>query len=440
MSALLLIGLGLGLMVGMRQIAALGDVRHHLPAFYVWFGVAFGCYVATLGVVARLARASLSRRRRGLLLALIGLAALSARLCLWPMTPTLSDDIYRYCWDGRVQQAGLDPYRYPPNADALAFLRQPQDALINFPHLRTVYPPVTQQAFHLGAWLGGSLRAQKAVFIAAEWLTVLGLWLVLRRRRLSSLWLLAYLWHPLVLLEISGSGHNDALGVGLLWLGVAAWEMRRPGAAALVWGAAFLAKFVSAVLVPWWWFRRQARWGLIVFGVTALLPWVGYPSAPAALVESLSAMGGRFASNASVTDLLVWLTGHLLLSRAIAFVALAGFLLWWAWRCADPVRYLGGVLGAAALLTPVLHPWYLLWLVPCFCFWRPAWLVALTGTVVLSYLVWPGRLADGRWVLPLWAHVLEYAPVLVLGGWEVRRWMRPSSSRLAMKPAPSARC
>ncbi len=421
-------------------IANAGDVRRCLPVFYTFYALAFGLYLLALWGIARWERLERPESGSRVLLAWLLLVAVAARLFLLGTTPTLSDDVYRYRWDGRVQLAGLDPYRYPPDAPELASLRDAQDRLINFPHLRTVYPPVTQAAFRLGALMGGTITAQKAVFVASELLTVVGLLIILHCRQRSLLWLAAYAWHPLVILEIAGSGHNDALGVGLLWLGVAAWESRRWFGAAAAWSASFLAKFVAAALVPWWWCRHTARRELAVCIALSVVPLVLHPTAITALMDSLSKMGARSESNASVVFILEWLTGSAIASRLIGVGAFVGFLLWWARRCDDPIRYLGGVLGAAALLTPVLHPWYLLWLVPCFCVWRAPWLVALSGTAVLSYTVWPGWLDAGRWVVPTWAHALEYAPVVVLGVWGIAQWKWPSSFRLAMKPAPSARC
>ena len=93
----------------------------------------------------------------------------------------------------------------------------------------------------------------------------------------------------------------------------------------------------------------------------------------------------------------------------------------------------------AALLTPVLHPWYLLWLIPCLCVWRLPALMALTGTVVLAYTVWPGYLDGGPWRVPLWARALEYGPVALLGLWSVRRWWSLLSFPLATKLPLSAK-
>ena len=56
---------------------------------------------------------------------------IALRLYVLLFDPLLSSDIYRYVWDGRVQAAGINPYRYFPAHEALAFLR---DGTI-FPHI-----------------------------------------------------------------------------------------------------------------------------------------------------------------------------------------------------------------------------------------------------------------------------------------------------------------
>ena len=410
------------------QIRALGDVRGHLGIFYGWFAAAFVLYLAALW---RVRRAETGAARRLPALGVVAVVAVLARLMVLGGTPTLSDDIYRYRWDGRVQLAGIDPYRYSPNHPALSFLRDADFPRINFPHLRTVYPPLMELAFRAGASRGGTLTSQKAVFACAELLIVLALLALLRARGQSLLWVAAYAWHPLVILELAGSGHNDALGIACLWLGIAAWEARAWLGVTLGWSTAFLSKFASAILLPWWWFRREARGWLVACAILAAVPLALHPSLLTALVESLSAMTARFESNASLYLPLAWLTRSAALARVLAVGLWAGFVLWWARRQADPVRFVLGGFGAAALLSPVLHPWYLVWLVPCFCFRRVPFLIALTGTVVLSYAVWPGYLAGRPWAIPVWAHVLEYVPVVLLGLWEVRRSF--DSSRAASR-------
>ena len=432
--------LALGLLAGLgvwcwRQIRLLGDVRGVLAAFYGWFALAFLAYLTALWLVRRMEREGAPARQRALWLGMILLTAIACRLAVLGATPTLSDDIYRYRWDGRVQLAGIDPYRYAPDDPALAALRDGEFGRINFPHLRTIYPPLTELAFRLGASLGGTLTAHKTVFVCAEAVTVLSLLFILRRRGRSLLWIAAYAWHPLAILEIAGSGHNDALGVAMLWLGLAAWEARRMGGTALAWTGAFLSKFLSVILAPWWWYRRQGRRWLAAFlGLSALLLAFHW-GVVQALLESLSAMAARGVSNGSVYPLVVQFIGSWRVAPLVVIGCWAGFLVWWAAREADPVRYLFGAFAVAALLAPALHPWYLLWLIPCFCFWRVPAFLALTGTVVLCYTVWPKYLAVRAWELPVWARLLEYGPVLIFGMWEVRRCGWRSSFRPVTKPS-----
>ncbi|PIQ83147.1 MAG: hypothetical protein COV75_09035 [Candidatus Omnitrophica bacterium CG11_big_fil_rev_8_21_14_0_20_63_9] len=413
------------------HIRLLGDLRTHLTAFYAWFALACSAYLATLWLIGKHEK---HPRFVNAALVIILLGAVAFRLCVLGTTPTLSDDIYRYRWDGRVQQAGINPYAYAPNHPRLAFLRDEQDRSINFPHLRTIYPPLAELSFRLGAMFGGSLTAHKAVFVAAETLLCLALLLLLRQRGLSPLWIAAYAWHPLAVLEVSGSGHNDVLGVAMLWWGIVAWQSHRWLGSAAAWSLAFNAKFGSSILAPWWWFRRRARGWLGAFFVLSAIPIACCPSVVTALFESLSAMTGRFESNSSAYLLTASLLGRPGLARWLVTGLWAAWLLWWARRSEDPVRYVLGAFGAAALLSPVLHPWYLLWIVPCFCFIRPPAFVALTLTVVLAYTVWPVHLLDGRWHLPLWARLAEYLPVLILGLWQWRRTLRPAATHARMSP------
>jgi len=98
--------LGAALVACWWAISALGDVRVHLGAFYGWFGAAFLGYLVALWCIARWERDG-GRRATSVTAVVIGLfVAVLARGLLLPTTPVLSNDIYRYLWDGRVQLAG----------------------------------------------------------------------------------------------------------------------------------------------------------------------------------------------------------------------------------------------------------------------------------------------------------------------------------------------
>lgn len=428
---------GIGLLACWWNVSQLGDLRTRLTSFYVFFGIAFGLYLLALGLIARLEKLPRPESYSRFLIGWVLFAALGSRLLMAGTTPTLSDDIHRYRWDGLVQRAGIDPYRYAPNHPALDGLRDGQDRLINFPHLRTVYPPLAEFAFWAAFAVGPSLTDQKWPFLISEVLLLAALLALLRLRRRSPLWVTAYLWHPLPILEIAGSGHNDALGIALLWVGIVAWELRRYGPAAISWALAFLSKYAAILLVPWWWLRRVGRREFGLFLILSTLPFLAHPTALTAAAESFGAMSARSGSNGSVHSILAFVLGSSSFARLLCAAGGVVFLGWWARRETDVVRYLLGVLAVGAVLSPVLHPWYLTWVIPALCFWRPWPVVALTGTVVLAYTVWPGWLATGAWRIPFWARFLEYAPVGAFGLWEIWRCKWALSSRLVMRPARS---
>ena len=84
--------------------------------------------------------------------------------------PLLSTDVFRYIWDGRVQAAGINPYRYFPGHDALAHLR---DATI-FPRINradyavTIYPPVAEFFFLVVTRIGENVNVMRLALLGCE--------------------------------------------------------------------------------------------------------------------------------------------------------------------------------------------------------------------------------------------------------------------------------
>jgi len=148
--------------------------------------------------------------------------AVLLRIAFLPLLPGLTDDLYRYVWDGWMQVEGINPYRYAPNADALsAFQEAPVYEALNSKPYYSVYPPLSQFIFLLGGWLYAQLGwhaayfGLKALLAAAEFCGVLLLSRLTTRRNL-----LLYAWNPLVLVETAGQGHTDALLLPLLLGGI----------------------------------------------------------------------------------------------------------------------------------------------------------------------------------------------------------------------------
>ncbi len=186
--------------------------------------------------------------------------------------PFLSSDIYRYVWDGRVQAAGINPYRYVPADAALAFLR---DRAI-FPHINradtavTIYPPVAQLFFLIVTRIGESVTIMRLALLGCEAVIVVLIMLLLRRMNLPLTRVVAYIWHPLPLWEIASSGHVDALMIALmmlgLWLALSGHALRGAVAIALsVLVKPFSAPALAGIWRPW-----DLRMPLVVIAVVAL--------------------------------------------------------------------------------------------------------------------------------------------------------------------------
>ena len=197
---------------------------------------------------------------------------IALRIYVLLFDPLLSTDVFRYIWDGRVQAAGINPYRYFPAHDALAHLR---DATI-FPRINradyavTIYPPVAEFFFLMVTRVGENVNVMRLALLGCEAVSVAVVMLFLRRMEQPATRVVAYFWHPLPIWEIANNGHVDALAVALMLLGlwVALMGRATQGAVLIALGA-LVKPYVAPALAPIW---RPWDWKLpaIVIALIAL--------------------------------------------------------------------------------------------------------------------------------------------------------------------------
>ena len=161
-AALEFAALGGGLTVVMCALARVPNWAHQLREFQALYAIAFGFYALA---VIRLPRYR-SLPAAGLLVLAV---ALAGRAALLPVPPTLSDDVYRYVWEGRVIRHGGNPYRTSPASAELAPLR---DTVIwprvNHPELATIYPPLAEAAFAVVTRVSESAAGMKAWIVLSD--------------------------------------------------------------------------------------------------------------------------------------------------------------------------------------------------------------------------------------------------------------------------------
>src|SRR3989441_3345553 len=191
---------------GLAALAALGVLSAATYAgalaAAVWLGVgllaAHPVVVAVLFVLylaaAWLVRARILPTKKALAVVL-GFGLLF-RVLMLPTPVYLSSDLFRYLWDGRVQLAGVNPYRYAPSAPELAHLRDSEiHPRINRPAARTIYPPAAQWLFALAAALApGSIAGWRLLLLLFEGAPVAMLLLLLRRLGVPPTAVIIYAW------------------------------------------------------------------------------------------------------------------------------------------------------------------------------------------------------------------------------------------------------
>ena len=193
--------------------------------------------------------------------------------------PLLSDDVYRYVWDGRVQHQGLNPYATAPADPMLDRLHVEATRRIDPTNaaLVTIYPPGAQLFFRAVTGVHESTLALALAVVLCDLLTAWLLWRWLLTTGRSPWWVLAYLWHPLVAIEGAAGGHIDV--VGTLLVVATAWALAtsRPRVAALALAGAVAVKFLPVVLTPLLWRRVRVSDALVGAGLVGVLyvPFLG---------------------------------------------------------------------------------------------------------------------------------------------------------------------
>ena len=414
----------------------------------VWYLVAF----AGFGV------AVWSNEKRAFPTWVLWVAPLAFRLVLFTTTPTLSDDVYRYLWDGHLVSQGVNPYAHVISDPSLDQFSIPARDLTNNRDLASPYLPTIHGVFGLAALtLPSSPLTMQMVMVGFDLLVAATLTKLLKLSGLPSRRVLLYLWNPLVIVEIAHGAHLDALMVALTTAALLCTfdpDIRdRWGGA---WGPSLLAlatltRPLPLLLVPvlfWRWsWRQRFIYGAVTVGVTVpwgIRPGFGLGSNPdgTGVFGAARAYSDTFRFNSGIYHWYErWVGGLGLddkgwdepvqLAKILVGVVVAGLLLM-VFIQARTISTNRGLLrlavvsiGIYVVLTPVLHPWYTVLLFTLLVFVAPSaeesklqWLyllpwLYLAAALVFSYLTYedPDAFAEREWV-----RELEWIPTLGLLG------------------------
>ncbi len=313
-------------------------------------------------------------------LVIIVVCAIACRLVCLFSPPFLSSDIFRYVWDGQVQAAGINPFRYIPADAHLAFLRD----LEIYPHINrrdyahTIYPPGAQMLFLLITRIGATVRWMKAGMVGLEALTIWILVKLLQALGLRREQVLIYAWHPLVLWEVASSGHVDGAALPFIALALLFYVRHKPVATGVALAAATLIKLYPIALFPAL-YRRSAwrdwRMPAVVAGIVAA-GYASYSSVGPHVLGFLPEYAKEEGLDSGSRYFLLTLARHGLHWDALptsAFYVFSALLLLglavWAFLNSEAgdmtAMRCGFVIATVLMLLFSSHyPWYYLWLLP----------------------------------------------------------------------------
>jgi len=337
-----------------------------------------------------------------------------------PAPPQLSDDMFRYMWDGSQLAQGNNPYVHAPDtAPAPAGLEELRGD-INHSHLVTIYPPAAQLVFAVAAQFGNTTTDFKVFLVFLDILLCAVLLSALRALNQPLTLAILYAWNPLPVLEIAGSGHIDGAAVffllsAMLLLVVSRVKQHNSGlvipAAAVLFAFSVLIKLFPLVFIPALLLLSREYWRrfLIVFTAASILLCVPF------LPDLLNAYGTldlylrtwEFAGFAFKVLRDVSSGAFARATLAVSFLFLCALIYLRLWRSPSPSLAFHACFQVAfcfLLLTTTLHPWYALYLV--------------------AFLPLSGALAPGMvfsWVVLLAYQVqISYA---ISGAWQERSWV-----------------
>ena len=356
-------------------------------------------------------------------------AAVILRLSLLTAIPELSDDFFRFIWDGRLLNQGISPFAELPSAlmQDGAFSSDPLNQQLyqgmNSPNYFTVYPPLAQWIFLLAAKIFpnnilGNLIVMRLLIILFEVGSIILCLKILKKLKLPAGKALIYAWNPLVIVELTGNLHLEGVMIFFVLLAIYLWQINKWKWSATALATAVATKLVPLIFLPLLAFRvpwkRVVTYWLISGLITCLLfATIWSPELWNGMSTSLSLYFQKFEFNASIyyviREIGYAVKGYNIIQTAGLYLALTTLILilWWSWYAHNRMTWSQAMLWALTLflfLSTTVHPWYITPLVALAVFSNYRFPLAWSILVILSYAGY----AERGYTENLWLVATEY--------------------------------
>ncbi len=372
----------------------------------------------------------------------IGLGIL-LRIILIFSFPSLSDDIYRFIWDGNLAVHGINPFNHSPsyfieNQSNIPGITQELYDNLNSPNYFTVYPPVCQAIFAVSCWIFpeswvGSAMVMKIFMFAFECGTIILLVKLIEHFKLPIKNVLLYALNPLAIIEIMGNLHFEGAMIFFLLLAIWILIKNRLVLSALAVAFSIASKLLPLIFLPFLIKRLGWKKSLQYFGIMGIVLLLLFsPLINGIFIqnfgESLDLYFQKFEFNASIYYLLRWLfkiiTGYnqiAIIGPVLGIIILFG-IIFFAIKEQNPdfkplfKAMLFGICLYLFLATTV-HPWYVLLPLVLSIFTPLRFPVIWSGLIILTYV----NYSYPEYFENLWMVALEYLIIFVAMFWEFKK-------------------
>ncbi len=349
---------------------------------------------------------------------IIGLGILSRFLILFSF-PNLSDDYFRFIWDGLLSNNGFNPYDFRPDTLMSEISIQNKAtfqmafANMNSPNYFSVYPPINQYIFTFSTYLfptnfKGAVIIMKLFMFCFELLSIFSIYKIAQNLSWNKNAVLWYALNPLIIIEFCGNLHFEGAMLAFLLFAIYLLTIKKYVLSAVIFSGAVLTKLHPLMLLPFiikylgW--KKGIAYSIIVGIISVII------AAPLLipLDQSLIRLDNVFTSlqlyfqtfeyNASIYYIARWIgfqiydynaiqiIGKLLM--AINIIALGTLFLF-------QKKNLKGLLLSIALayfiynlLATTVHPWYILSILPFALLINFKTPLFWSGIVILSYFAY----------------------------------------------------
>ncbi len=357
----------------------------------------------------------------------------------------LSDDVYRYVWEGKLIVHGYNPFTTTPTSMAQSgMVDSTLYPHINHPGVPAISPPLSQYLFAVAYLIdNNTICGFKTLSFLFELFTLLAIILLLKyenkKRPVFGWQLLVYMFSPLVLIEFLISSHLDILAMPFFVISL--YFLRKHNA--VITG---ITLGLASTIIPFGFFflpvllfhfvkRDRVRFALsfVAAVIVLYIPFLSCSGDDVFRSFFISLSDWHF--NGSLFQLLEYITGEQVAyfitgGIFLAVIVMASLLL--RTRIPNPIERMFIVLGAYFILSPSVFPWYLIWTIPFLVLRMHLPFLILTGTVFLSYYGLMSYYKDGTWLHNGVLAAAVYVPFYTLLGYQLFTFIkqqRKSSNR-----------